>query len=236
MPWRGRRAQIGEAHITSNKAKDKARLVVCIGNHKQIAMAFTMYAGDSDDLMPAHLWYTDWAGAKGSHHYSPVGDRPLNPYLGMDTTKIDSTPKSRNAVADGVVRCPSDKGDPLTGVTASENARYGNSYIVQRGGSNINIGQVSNSSTTSKRITDFEFPEMKVMAHASVMRDDRSWLHPATNWHNQPRPMWPVSYTDGHAATLELWRKDGGTNTHTTHGMLAYRSPTNTNIERDGYY
>ena len=36
-----------------NKARDKAKLSSCTGNHKQIATAMHMYVGDNDDYLPA---------------------------------------------------------------------------------------------------------------------------------------------------------------------------------------
>ena len=34
------------------KAKDKAKGIACLNNNKQIALAFTMYAGDNEDYLP----------------------------------------------------------------------------------------------------------------------------------------------------------------------------------------
>lgn len=34
------------------KAKDKAKAIACLNNNKQIALAFTMYAGDNSDFLP----------------------------------------------------------------------------------------------------------------------------------------------------------------------------------------
>jgi prepilin-type N-terminal cleavage/methylation domain-containing protein len=228
------------------KAKNKARMIVCLGNHKQIAMAFHMYAGDNDDVMVQHSWYTDWAGARGSHHWSPGDDKPrrLNTYLGADSIWVGAS-GSRNPVADGILKCPSDKGDPRNGAPTSENDRFGNSYIVQLGWPNLNINWATNTATTNRRITDFEQPEYKVMTLPVVLRDDRSWLDGRTDWHNSGgRAMYPVDFVDGHASNHHFWWKNGGsaegypngTNTHTAHGLLAWRAPYSLNVNRDGYY
>ena len=51
-----------------SKAKDRALAIACLSNTKQIALGFTMYAGDNGDYFPAPpLWRTDGATYKNSH-------------------------------------------------------------------------------------------------------------------------------------------------------------------------
>ena len=67
-----------------SKARERARVVVCIGNHKQVVMAMKMYADDNEGMAVRHYWYTDYAGWKGTHGWSPSGPRRLNEYLSGD--------------------------------------------------------------------------------------------------------------------------------------------------------
>ncbi len=51
-----------------SKAKDRALAIACLSNTKQIALGFTMYAGDNGDYFPSPpLWRKDLAIYKNSH-------------------------------------------------------------------------------------------------------------------------------------------------------------------------
>ena len=66
------------------KAKDKAMLIVCIGNHKQLAMAGAFYTDDNNDSYPNHS-APYWVGQLNTHpfaasEYHDITTRPLNTY------------------------------------------------------------------------------------------------------------------------------------------------------------
>jgi prepilin-type N-terminal cleavage/methylation domain-containing protein len=197
-----------------SKARDRAAVATCIGNHKQMILAQHLYAHDHDGMTPLHTWYTDFAGERGKHRWSPVGPRPLNVYLSDD----------RN-----VVSCPKDEGDSLRETSVAHYLNFGNSYIVQFIGG-INIGRTTNNYSKFRpdsapiRMNGFLYPEYKIGFHSPMMRADRDWSHPRTRWHSEGLPMFPVSFMDGHAEYFFLWWKAGG------------RPPHGTDINRDGYY
>ena len=197
-----------------SKARDRAAVAQCIGNHKQMSLAQTLYADDHDAMTPLHQWYTDFAGEPGSHHWSPVGPRPLNDYLSDNSA---------------VVHCPKDEGDSLRESSTAQHEKFGNSYIVQFIGG-INIGRTTNNYYTFRpdsdpiRMNTFLYPEYKISFHSPMMRADRPWENPRTRWHSEGLPYFPVSFIDGHAEHFFLWWKAGG------------RPPHGQNINRDGYY
>jgi type II secretory pathway pseudopilin PulG len=108
-------------------ARDAGRAAVCLGNLRQMGLAWTMYLGDFDNFPVRDEWTTDLRqglakvrfGWGGVHWYgydsngNPIipddnestqllsAYRPVNPYLGLDVT----TPAFARAF-----RCPSDTG------------------------------------------------------------------------------------------------------------------------------
>ena len=51
-----------------SKAKDRSLGIACLSNTKQIALAFTMYAGDNNDFFPSPpLWWKSGALYKNPH-------------------------------------------------------------------------------------------------------------------------------------------------------------------------
>jgi len=193
-----------------SKARDRAALATCIGNHKQMSLAQALYADDHDGMMPEHQWYTDFAGETGKHPWSPKGPRPLNEYLSDDMS---------------VVSCPKDEGDSYRRTTVPRYLDFGNSYIVQVIGG-INIGRTTNNRPSAKpiRMNSFLFPEYKISFHSPNMRTLRYWTDPLTRWHSEGLPYFPTSFIDGHAEHFFLWWK------------VSDRSPYGMNINRDGYY
>jgi prepilin-type N-terminal cleavage/methylation domain-containing protein len=197
-----------------SKARDRAAVATCIGNHKQMSLAQQLYATDSDDMTPVHQWYTDFAGEPGKHPWSPVGPRPLNAYLGEHKE---------------VVSCPKDEGDSYRRTTVPRYLDFGNSYIVQYAGG-INIGRTSIIQRLDRppappiRMNSFLFPEYKISFHSPNMRAGRLWSNPLTRWHSEGLPYFPVSFIDGHAEHFFLWWKASDS---VPYGM---------NIKRDGYY
>ena len=67
------------------KAKEKAKMSKCLNNRKQVALALTIYAGDSEDKLPPYA-YSRPAG-------DPLGQSPewrnvLAPYIGLQSATV----------------------------------------------------------------------------------------------------------------------------------------------------
>lgn len=203
-----------------NRAREKGQIVVCLGNHRQLALAMRMYADDSDGFAVRNVWYTDFAGWKGTHGWSPSGPRRLNPYLGGDQS------------ARGITKCPSDKGCSFWHSTNTEWERFGNSYIVQYFGyGHANIGASTcvgpdDASCASIRLDDFEHPSFKIAVFDITWYNNRPWADPQTRWHGQSveKAYIPTSFIDGHAEHFYIWWR------HTD------AKPSGVNLDRDGYY
>jgi prepilin-type N-terminal cleavage/methylation domain-containing protein len=208
-----------------SKAKERARVVVCIGNHKQLILGTQVYTIDNQSMMPYHTWYTDWAGSTGTHGWASsykAEDKPLWSYLGAGDQ------------IEGSAWCPSDKGDPLYNSSKPESLRMGNSYVVTyAGGGHVNIGTVTNMPSfggMGKTIDSFKIPESKIAYFPLVLFNNRSWHNEQSRWHGQSKAdIWyPVSFMDGHAGKQEFWwLPDDKPPNHGSEGQY---------IDRDGYY
>lgn len=205
-----------------SRARERARVVVCIGNHKQVVMAMQMYAGDNDGMAVRNYWYTDYAGAKGNHNWSPAGPRRLNSYLGGDgDTTYTSSNKGFDDGAFKVMICPSDKGDALYPTRPARWKEFGNSYVVQyasMGHSRISAstcvgpdpdpttGQIKNAVI---KYTNFQWPEYKVVHYGNIWNNNRKWESELTRWHGQSiiDGRIPCAFSDGHAEYFRVgWR------------------------------
>lgn len=199
------------------KARDKAQVVVCLNNHRQMSLAFTIYAGDHNEFMVSHNHWSDWAGFAGTILSTPASERVLNEYLGGD------------ASAKQTVRCPSDKGDVYWSGPETRYEKFGNSYQVSEGGPDrAHLTAATNFGTPGHgiKISSFEYPTKKVLTHSAMWRYDRKWELNVTRWHNQDYgdPRIPCSFVDGHAENFLIkWRP---TNNKNNYVSLAY----------DGYY
>src|SRR5579872_733654 len=97
------------------RAKAKAKQTQCLGNQKQIGLAFAMYTGDANDYYPNHPDWASTGGNDGAYYvFVAAADRPLNRY----------------APNHEVFHCPADHGDADTGATNCFGV-YGNSYLVE---------------------------------------------------------------------------------------------------------
>jgi prepilin-type N-terminal cleavage/methylation domain-containing protein len=80
------------------KAKDAAKLIICIGNHKQIVMAGMLYTSDNDDHYP-NVHPRAWVGQLPISVFGgEITQRPLNAYLGLHADGIPCE----------IGRCPQD--------------------------------------------------------------------------------------------------------------------------------
>ena len=200
-----------------SRARERARVVVCIGNHKQIVMAMKMYADDNEGMAVRHYWYTDYAGWKGTHGWSPAGPRRLNEYLSGDGETVFTTSnKGENNGAAMVMQCPSDKGDALHPTWGPRWKTFGNSYSVQyasQGHCRIEkstcVGPLDDTCAKIK-LDDFEWPEYKIIHYnGSAWNNNRPWASEYTRWHGQGfnSPRIPTGFVDGHVENFWVsWR------------------------------
>ena len=179
-----------------NQAKDRAKLIVCMGNHKQIALAGWEYTADNDTHFPdkhPNVWVgelppTLWGG--------DITDRPLNTYLGLNADGMKCE----------IGRCPQDV--PGTGYLGSSTGwttyieRLGSSYMAASAGQIVgDLGECTLSGVNNPSTQVF-------MANISATR----YVHEAcilpgqdTDWDPHDNRRYPFGYVDGHAATHKIF-------------------------------
>jgi prepilin-type N-terminal cleavage/methylation domain-containing protein len=222
------------------QAKERARLILCLGNHKQVGIALTMYSVDYEGWSVPHAAYTKFMGKRGKNE-NLNRDRLLNSYLGGDDG------------ASQIARCPSDKGEWMVGAKnpkAARFKRFGTSYNAQMASvqhcgfqRSTSSGQNDTSWTTGKnfgwgawvKYTDFEQPDKKVVLYTSSAMNNRDWTKDVTRWHGQgvQDTRVPVSFADGHAANFRIWWRLDPAVTNRWGGVGS--NPTK-HLKRDNYY
>jgi len=128
---------------TTARAKESARTVVCIGNLKQLTLAWSMYADDNDDrFVPNHP--ANMGKPAGETGYGPYGDWRASWALGNirygspDGTNVDHLIGPRPASLSAhlkthrIFKCPSDRSTTVLGGRAHARVR---SY-----GMNVSLG------------------------------------------------------------------------------------------------
>lgn len=73
------------------RAKQKAQGIACMNNHRQLALAWHMYAEDSHDLL---VYASGDAALDGTHPTLPAGASPLDQYA-WSLSNIDYDPNNR---------------------------------------------------------------------------------------------------------------------------------------------
>ena len=205
------------------KARAKAYVAICINNHKQLGLAYNMYADDNSEFAIYHQWYHDYAGASGSHHWASVytpDERPLNLYLG-DVEGVSE-----------IAKCPSDIGQGWTGGGfRTENTNYdlyGSSYVV-RYATVMNIDHFTNVQGGDIRISDFDYPSSKGLFYQKSLNAGRTFNMAQSRWHDKKNPKYPLGFADGHVENLNFsWKKTSETAPNV--GGIEQR------IEAYGYY
>jgi prepilin-type N-terminal cleavage/methylation domain-containing protein len=209
------------------KAREQARIAVCLSNHKQQSLALQLYANNWGQRPPPMMFYSDYAGDGGDYNVAKGYDAALNSYI-SDRGDFES------------LRCPSDKGNaewPDNRPTCFK--FFGNSYISQRA-SGWNVNKITNNliwsasekeyivqeNYSAPRLTKYDRPDRKVTFHTFNFRAPYSWDLYRNRWHNQSLndTRLPTSFLDGHAEYFFLWWRK------TTN------SPGGRNIERDNYH
>ena len=96
------------------KAKDKAKMIRCTSNEKQIGLAYQMYAQDNDNFLPV-------AGLDYNGNVSPVGwFLQISPYVARGTTNAANL-----SATNSVVACPSAKIDGVMNPSDPNQSAYG---------------------------------------------------------------------------------------------------------------
>jgi prepilin-type N-terminal cleavage/methylation domain-containing protein len=170
------------------KAREKAKVAVCLSNQKQIATAYQTYATSNDRYAVQHTWYRDTLGKKGSHGWGShtVEERPLNAYA-----------------SPGIAQCPSDKGLTFRSWNKSEYETFGNSYFTTIFGGHSSVRMATNVVGRSSGVMPikFEWPTKKIILYSVNLHGGVDWNHPSgkAKWHSDTEPKYPVSFIDGHA-------------------------------------
>ena len=181
-----------------HRAREKAKLAVCISNNKQIMTAYNSYALENDDYAVAHRWYNSHSGTQGWKDWcdDTVEERELNPYLEGGYK---------------VSHCPGDKGDPLYNWNDKEADAMGSSFVVGWSGGTFsmfhkstNVGYVGDIS-----VVGFEYPARKSGMHSVILRHGRDWDDPSgqSKWHSDKHPTFTLPFIDGHVVAFNMWWK-----------------------------
>ena len=179
------------------RAKSQAARTQCLSNQRQIGFAYHMYTSDNNEFYPAQL---DWQAAGGNDGFYDIfvaaTNRPLNLYL--------------RTLA--IFRCPSDKGDELTGATNCY-AQYGNSYLPEWYMDGFRTRLVCGDCSSppgSYEATPIKASEVAVSPANKIIQGDWIW-HPNRGttdsrsvWHNyRGSSRMNMLWGDGH---LEFYR------------------------------
>ena len=150
-------------------AKDKAKRIMCVGNMKQMGLAFNLYIGENNDTIPyTGIWWMTPTGKSGRWSFDDL----LGNYLGQNLTQADidayAIPTNKYSK---VLRCPLDN-IPRTsydiGVTAATAELIARSYSMPRPSiypaANCGVGvgylqQVDLSTFTVARVKTAVVPE-----------------------------------------------------------------------------
>ncbi len=179
------------------RAKAQAARTNCLSNQRQIGFAYHMYTSDNNEFYPAQL---DWQAAGGNDGFYDIfvaaTNRPLNVY----TKNLQ------------VFRCPSDKGDELTGATNCY-AQYGNSYLIQWYMSSFRTRMVAGDSSspagtaeaTPIRATEVsKGPVNKIIQGDWIWHPNRGTTDSRSVWHNyRGSSRMNMLFGDGH---IEFYR------------------------------
>jgi prepilin-type N-terminal cleavage/methylation domain-containing protein/prepilin-type processing-associated H-X9-DG protein len=190
-----------------NQAKDRAKLIVCMGNHKQIALAGWEYTADNDTHYPNHH-SRQWLGQLPNPITNPIWvsditDRPLNTYLGLN---VDGMPCE-------IGRCPFDV--PGSGYLGSS---WGPTTYIEQTGSSYGAagGQRICNNLHACTVTGVKNPTTMVfMSNLSATTyTHESCIGPGedADWDPHGNRRYPYGFVDGHVATHEVFIGKGVAN------------------------
>lgn len=237
---------------TLNRAKQKAQGIYCMNNHRQLALAWRMYAEDNHDLLPYASeapWLPDtypYAWVTGTLDYNPanranwdpdvsIKKSPLWPYCGQNLS---------------IWRCSADISKVIVNGEAKPRVRSMsmNVYLGGWGGTDGNWGpQISNYRIYLK-FSDINDPPPSMMFVLLDMREDSidmgNLCVNMSGWPNQPERyvFWDLpgiyhngacgfSFADGHSE-IKKWRDPRTTPPLVRDGFVndLFASPNNPDI------
>jgi len=179
-----------------SSARELARKTKCIGNLKQLGLAWTMYVEDNNETFYDVACEWVWGGKTGTlgagHGPYPFNDptfvRPLNRYV-SDNQEL--------------FRCPSDKGRPHAGW--DEPRTYdtvGNSYRY-----NVGLRSTEEGGLVGKKLSQVSESSKTVLAGDGVISDVQNarWHNPAASWAN-------LLFVDGHTGWFLITPSSSGDN------------------------
>ena len=175
------------------KSKERARIVSCAGNLKQIGYAMHLYTTDNNDIYPVHSNWSNLLGKEGtstwynSKNYA-FDNRPLNKYV--DAAKVS--------------QCPSDKGDSLNSGVKSAYDAYGTSYLVQWGRAYFAVEKVT-SNTIPAKTGDFAANvTTKLLLADWPWHGNRKVGFYQTQWHIKGERTYNTLFADIHVDFFEF--------------------------------
>ena len=118
-----------------SKAKAKAKMTKCINNRKQIALAFSIYAGDFDDLLPPYAYNFAGTPLQGITQ-APDWKTVLSPFVGVLTTVANDF--------ENKLGCPALQVPALGGITTAPNYNkiIGYHNVLAGTGGSLRLSQV----------------------------------------------------------------------------------------------
>ena len=176
------------------RSKEKAQQIKCLGNEKQIGLAFMLFADDNQDGYPATSNWDNFGGTVGKSDayggFTAESNRPLNRYAGNV----------------GVFHCPSDKGDSLWPQFKTAWELSGNSYRTQWGYNSFRILHVTGDSGSAdprtRPITTAQIsrsPVNKIVLGENPFHGNRLSSDSKSVWHNyKGKRGYNMFFGDGH--------------------------------------
>ena len=179
-----------------SKARQKAKLSVCISNVKQMSTAVTLYTSDDEDRFPYVGTATQpgrrWLGKLGTqnNYKVDVTGRPLNIYLGADEDGMEVP----------VAKCPSTPHTDEYNYTMKGTDYFGNDYNAW-------------PSLRGKRVNEITEPSRVVVfapdgAYGIAMGNDPIWYNP---FHEPNKFKYPYGFVDGSVRLYIASEKEGNT-------------------------
>jgi prepilin-type N-terminal cleavage/methylation domain-containing protein/prepilin-type processing-associated H-X9-DG protein len=183
-----------------SKAKDKAMLIVCIGNHKQLAMAGVFYTDDNNDSYP-DMRAKYWVGQLNTHpfaasEYHDITTRPLNTYLGLND----------DGMKNEVGRCPKD-----TPGSKYYDTNWANSTYIEV------IGTTYSGASSTVILNDLGECKVAGVVNPTTQifmgSQDAAYYVKETcllpgqvgNWDPHGNRTYPYSFVDGHVASHQIF-------------------------------
>ncbi len=195
-------------------ARDSARQVQCLSNHRQVAAALSVYAFDHEGQLPpkritvpdgaSYLTVFAWLGKRGSMSFYPnipADVRFLNPYI------LGSRPGPDAHIP--IAQCPNDDGGLTGGVSLYD--RVGTSYSSSHNPSFLDLTDLNDNEGGRKLdallrpaelVAGIEhgghFAAWGALPSGGVfVGSSRTW------WHREP-DQYTASFADGHATLITI--------------------------------